>query len=318
VNLRLTDAGWRLVSVPDAEVHHKFAASNLRRVDRVPRSLYLIARSKSYFCWVNAAGSYSEAEIQRELLRFRDENTGKIECFLKRRKIDRPTAQRLLAEVQQGLADGKRDATSPRKLPSLPLDGDGEAFVPYGGRNGRLRICLILRRFARDTAAQKAVTDLAARHEVTVIHRARSRLPTVDFQDGVWLHGVKPPPIDWINLLSPGRRFAAAAAAEVLRIQPRRQFHLVADPETEVDNLRGLDLPVVRMGPEALEEYLIEATPANIGAVTNASRGDHASGAGGEQPATWLQKAARNPGSENKRGSWRARCRIAPNNDPAI
>jgi glycogen(starch) synthase len=28
VNLRLTDAGWRLVSVPDAEVHHKFAASN--------------------------------------------------------------------------------------------------------------------------------------------------------------------------------------------------------------------------------------------------------------------------------------------------
>ena len=35
VNLRLVEAGWRLVSIADAEVHHKFSESHLRSADRV-------------------------------------------------------------------------------------------------------------------------------------------------------------------------------------------------------------------------------------------------------------------------------------------
>jgi len=259
VNLRLTDAGWRLVSVPDAEVHHKFAASNLRRTDRVPRSLHLIARSKSYFCWVNAAGSHSAEAIRQELRRFADEHRGKIERFLKRRRIDRATAQRLLGEVEQGLADGERDAASPRKLLSLPAGGDAGAFKPHGTRNGGLRVCLVSRRFTHDQAMQTTAANLAAGHEITVIHRARDRLPTVEFRDGLWLHGVVPAPLAWTNLLSPTERFAAAAAAEVLRTQPRRQFQVLAGPGAETRKLRGIDLPIVTTTADALEPRLIEA-----------------------------------------------------------
>jgi len=258
LNLRLTDAGWRLISIPDAEVHHKFAASNLRRTDRVPRSLHLIARSKSYFCWVNAAGSHSAGEIRQELRRFADEHRAKIARFLKRRKIDRTTVQRLLGEIEQGLADGERDAGSPRKLLSLSAEGGAGAFKPHGTRNGGLRICLISRRFTHDAAMRKAAAGLAARHEVTVIHAARGRLATVDFQDGIWLHGVKPAPLGWGNLLHPAGRFAAAAAAEALRVQARRQFQVLASPEV-VEKLRVLNLPIVTATAVALEQRLIEA-----------------------------------------------------------
>jgi len=256
VNLRLTDAGWRLISVPEAEVHHKFAASNLRRTDRVPRSLHLIARSKSYFCWVNAAGSHSAEAIRQELRRFADEHRRKIERFLKRRRIDRVTAQRLLGEVEQGLADGERDATAPRRLLSPLVDG-ADGFNPYSARTGGLRICLVSRRFAHDKAMREAAASLvAAGHEVTAIQRGR--ISSVDFQDGVWLHNVVPRPPAWATVLSPGKRFAATVAAEIRRIQPRRRFQAVACLAAETANLDGIGLPILALPTDAPERRLTE------------------------------------------------------------
>jgi GT2 family glycosyltransferase len=259
LNLRLTDAGWRLVSIPDAEVHHKFAASNLRRTDRVPRSLYLIARSKSYFCWVNAAPIHSAEEIRRELRRFTDEHQGKIERFLKRRKIDAATAERLLAEVGQGLADGERDAASPRRLLSLPTTGAEEGFKLYRA-DGGLRVCLVSPGFTGDRAMQKAAADLVAHdYEVTVISRGRARAPSVEFQDGLWLHCVVPAPVTFATLLSPAERFATAAITEVLRIGQRRQFQVVAGRAADMEKLHGLDLPKVAVPADALEQRLAAA-----------------------------------------------------------
>jgi glycogen(starch) synthase len=258
VNLRLTDAGWRLVSLPDAEVHHKFAASNLRRTDRVPRSLHLIARSKSYFCWVNAAGSHSVEAIRQELQRFQDEHGQKVERFLKRRKIDAATAERLMAEVRQGLADGERDAALPRRLPLSLGDKETGGFAPYQALAGGLRVCLVSRRFLRDTVMREAAADLiAAGHEVTVIHGGRA--PSVDFRDGLWLHGVIPMPVAWATLFSPSDRFAAAAGPEMLRIQPRRQFQVVAGATADVGKLHGLGLPIVTLPAGAAAQRLIEA-----------------------------------------------------------
>lgn len=254
VNLRLTEAGWRLVSVPEAEVHHKFAASNLRRVDRVPQSLYLIARSKSYFCWVNAAGSHSAGEIRHELLRFRAEHDEKIERFLKRRKIDGAAAERLRTEVEQGLADGERDSAAPRRLAGSSADAGAGAFAPYRIRNGGLRICLVAGLLTLGAARKSAARLAAAGHEVTLIRPGRR--PLVDFRSHVWLHSVLPLPITTATLLSPGKRFAAAAAAEIRRIQPRRQFHAIACPAGWMTTLRDVGLPMVALSAEALERRL--------------------------------------------------------------
>lgn len=270
VNLRLVEAGWRLVSIPAAEVHHKFAESHLRRIDRVPRSLYLIARSKAYFCWVNAAAAHSPEEITAELRRFREEHGGKIARFRKRRKIDDEDARRLMDEVERGIADGARDARSPRRLLSETTLAAAEpaAFAPYPrpAPNGRLRICLIARDLSRDAATGAAALKLVAEgHEVTAIHLGRRPLPSVDFRDGLWVHGVIPPRLlgswraAWTALSSPRARFADAVADEVERIQPRRQFQLLAAAPsvvTALERLGRLDLPMA-VTTEPLEQHLL-------------------------------------------------------------
>jgi glycogen(starch) synthase len=270
VNLRLVEAGWRLVSIADAEVHHKFSESHLRSADRVPRSLYLIARSKAYFCLVNARSSHSAGEIAQELKRFQDEHQIRIERFHRRRKIDATTARRLSAEVDQGLEDGARDARSPRRLLSPAIDADVEQapFAPYPkpARSTRLRVCLVSRHLRRDEATRKAAQELVALgHEVTAIHLGRGRASYIDFDDGMWIHALVPPrvlvrrPATWATLSSPRKRFAVAVAEEVLRIQPRRQFQILAGSPSDVAalvKLRRLDLPTVTT-IEALKQHML-------------------------------------------------------------
>jgi glycogen(starch) synthase len=71
---------------------------------------------------------------------------------------------------------------------------------------------------------------LAARgHEMTVICASPYRHPFVEFTDGVWVHGV----VDSGFLARFRRNYRAAAAREIARIQPRRDFQLVCGPLTE-------------------------------------------------------------------------------------
>jgi GT2 family glycosyltransferase len=267
VNLRLGAAGWRLVSIPAAEVHHKFAASHLRSANRVPRSLYLIARSKSYFCWVHASGSHSAEDIERELRRFAAEHGQKIDRFLKRRRIDAPTASRLATEVEQGLADGKRDATAPPRL--LPPDAADQAtdgsFLPFAStaQRPRIRVCLISHHWRWNRATRRVAADLAARgHEVTVIRSGRGPRPYIEFRDGMWIHVLVPPratlrqPKSWKAALPSRSRFAAAAAAEIGRIQPRRQFQILAGAAPDIAALRRHDLPATMTAIGALEQHI--------------------------------------------------------------
>jgi len=275
VNLRLVEAGWRLVSIADAEIHHKFSESHLRSADRVPRSLYLIARSKAYFCWVNAPTAHSPEEIASELQRFQEEHRRKIDRFLKRRKIDAATAQRLADEVEHGIADGARDARLPRRLLSAAIVADVERapFAPYPKpARTQLRVCLVSRHLQRDEATGKAALELVAQgHEVTAVHLGQGRASYIEFRDGMWVHGLVPPrvlagrPATWTMLSSPQRRFATAVADEVQRIQPRRQFQILAGSPSDVAaivKLGRLDLPTAVTTIEPLEQHMLQLVTA--------------------------------------------------------
>jgi glycogen synthase len=276
VNLRMVEAGWRLMSIPDAEVHHKFAESSLRRVDRVPLSLYVIARSKSYFCWVNGPRVYSAEDIARELQRFQEEYRLKIKRFLHRRKIDATTARRLADEVEQGLADGARDARSPRRLLSPAALAGANPFVPYPkpARDPRLRVCLASRHPWRHKATRMAALELVERgYEVTVIQLGEGCAPSVDFRDGMWLHGMVPPhlpawwPATWTAPWPTRSWFAAAVASEIQRIQPRRQLQILIGLRRDVTAIKrlGLGIPAMAITAEPLEKHMIQAIALNLG-----------------------------------------------------
>jgi glycogen synthase len=101
---------------------------------------------------------------------------------------------------------------------------------------------------------------------VTVIELGRGRQPGVEFRDGMWVHGIVPPPAlaswraAWSALSSPRARFAAAVADEVERIQPRRQFQILAGPPSMVAAIERLDrvgLPTVATTITPLEAHML-------------------------------------------------------------
>lgn len=253
VNLRLFDNGRKLALIPDAEVHHKFSASSVRAADRVPRSMYLIARSKSYFCWVNARGRHSVAQISDNLAKWRRKQRRKLRRLRFVRKIDATACKRLIEEVEKGVEDGARDARSQvaRRLISEELVrkyASGE-FQPYlAPKSAGLRLCFLSHEFPPHGQTEigqwtrEVALDLATRgHEVTVICVSPERYPSVDFADGIWVHRIIAKPISKALReefpFAPPRllRYSAAVADEIVRTRPRRDYQVVIGPLVDLE-----------------------------------------------------------------------------------
>jgi glycogen(starch) synthase len=248
VNLRLADGGWRLALVHDAEIHHKFLANYLRTADRVPRSMYLIARSKAYFCWVNALGRHSAAQISDNLSRWRRKQRRRLRQMRLLRKIDGAAWERLIGDVEKGLEDGARAARSQRARPLLSeilaRDLAREEFRPYrAAKQSRLRLCFLSRDFpphGQDEIGrwthEAAVTLAALGHEVTVLCLSHERHPHVDFVDGVWVHRLVAKPLskslreEFPFIPASLLGYSAAIAEEVARTRARRDYQVVIAP----------------------------------------------------------------------------------------
>jgi glycogen synthase len=268
VNVRLVDRGWKARIVADAEVHHKFAASHLRTVDRIPRSMYVTSRSKAYFCCVNAIKTFTLREIVGYLVRFiQSEHRWKRQLYLSG-KIERGACDRLIAEVEKGVADGVRDAfaQAQRQLISQAVldryaPEQFKRFPLMRAAESRLRICLLsqdypplgnggIGQWTRETAI-----GLAERgHEVTVVARSSEGHSYVDFCEGVWVHRIHPDPAppDIVRASYPAPTalvdYSYTAMAEIRRIQPRRGFQVISGPIWDLEpllSLKVLDIPTV-------------------------------------------------------------------------
>ncbi len=278
VNLRLVDSGWRLKLIPQAEVHHKFAQNQVRGADRVPQSMYLIARSKSYFCWTNAVKLHSAAEIERHLLTFSKMRTKRIRNLHGKGKIDAATCARLIDEIGRGLSDGAQDARSQRGRSLLSHDliqeHETAEFKSYRAprpADARMRLCLLSRAYppfgedeigqwTRDTAL--ALTERG--HEVTVICLSPHRHAFVDFIDGIWVHGLlnRRFLVDLSAETAPASRiqlnYRVAVAQEIARIQPRRHLQLICSPLVDIE----ASVAVRRTGlPSVLTLHAARQTP---------------------------------------------------------
>jgi len=266
VNVRLVDAGFGLVIAPQAEVHHKFAPNDVRAADRVPRSLYLIARSKSYFCWRNAISLHGERRVREYIAAYRNRRQNVVRTMFDKNRIDGETRDRLIAEIARGVEDGTRAARSnaARVLISETLL---ETHAPDPYRRfpqplplaERMRICIVataypphgndlLGRWTQDFATQMAMRG----HEITVIFQSADQPAKVDFAEGVWLHAVAAP-----------RLTSAAVAAEIARIQPRRAFQIVCRPV--LDHGGAMWLRCIRLSlTGALDPALLRRDPLSL------------------------------------------------------
>lgn len=249
--LRLIDAGHEVRLIASAEVHHKYAPSHVRTPKGVARSWLPFLRSTAYYL-LHAAppGEGLLPALQRLEARkaqFR-EDTRWMELVA---KLPPAEVARLHAEIEAGAQAGIQAAFRhparrllrhpPPPPPWLPFER-----LPAGQR---LRIALVSPQYPPAICGGVGVfmhqlaTQLGALgHEVTVITRSVGD-PTVDFEDGVWVHRIRdtvPPPEfeapDGMPEMPPGQRIAALCVlAELDRMQPRRRFHWVLGSTWQVD-----------------------------------------------------------------------------------
>ncbi|WP_176787277.1 glycosyltransferase [Sphingomonas sp. NFR15] len=269
VTVRLHDRGWGSAIVPEAEIHHKYEASHMRTATRVPRTMYPTARSKAYFCCVHGGRRRPLYNVMAYLADFvRKERAWKNDLF-RYGHADQATIERLIEEVEQGVRDGVRDAFYHHGPQGLLADGaadsagDSAEFLPFPlplSAQDRLRLCFLSQDYPPVGSGgigqwtREMAIGLAARgHEVTVICRSETDYPYIDFIEGVWVHRIVVGPADPaeaeredvpLALLN----YSASVAAEIERIQARRQFQVVCGPIFDLEPLaalRCLDIPTV-------------------------------------------------------------------------
>ncbi|TCS98798.1 hypothetical protein EDC36_104222 [Tepidimonas ignava] len=200
--LRLLQAGWRIATVPGAEVHHAYAPSHLRSPQRVPTTLLPTARSKVYYALRHNAVQNPVPLAQRQ----RDDLLASVAHLQAAGKIGAEHAQRLRHDVVQGAREATYDAFAHPcgKTITLP-DPDPAAFTAHAplwqrqGHAAALRVALISRNYPPQPLGgigrythtlARALAELG--HEVHVIAQSPDPEPRTDFENGVWVHRITP------------------------------------------------------------------------------------------------------------------------------
>lgn len=248
VIVRLVDAGHKVKYMPSAEIHHKYAESHLRNADKIPKSIYLPARSKAYFCVKNAVPSYSLDEVFEHLERYRSDLRRDYDWYLEHGKIDSEHHKRLHDDIDRGIRDGISDAyayphrqlISPQQIESLA--GEFKPVKTMLPAAQRIKVCLLSKDYPPAQCGgigvwthELAIGLAAFGHEVTVITCGKDH-PTVDYENGVWVHRIVPqhqpnrhsPPLP--DLPQVIKDYAYTAYDEVMRVNVIRGLDIVSSP----------------------------------------------------------------------------------------
>lgn len=246
VMVRMLDAGWRVEYVPSAEVHHKYAASHLRSADRVPKSIYFSVKSKAYFCVRHGAPARSMHEVLDHLKEYEAGLRRDYAWYLEHGKVTPEHHRQLLDDITRGLRDGIANgfANAARLLTEAAV---ARLAQPFRGFNPprigeRLRICFLSQEYPPrhcggigNWTHELAVALARAGHEISVVTKGDGH-PTVDFEDGVWVHRIQPvwqpqrnqPALP--DLPQVIKDYAYSAYDEVMRIHVRRGLDVVSSP----------------------------------------------------------------------------------------
>lgn len=171
IKLRLDQAGWKSAVVPDAQVQHKYAASERRTEQRVPTDLTEIGASKAYFC-----KKHLKSDVPSALDAFTAHQNERVMGLAKAQH------GKLMASLAGGYAAGSKRQSRYLKSSQAPQ------FQKFPIKSGP-HVVLCTRR--QDSAwLQSCATRLSdAGCRVCVIQMVSSiRYFQARFQAGYWLH----------------------------------------------------------------------------------------------------------------------------------
>lgn len=196
---RLVDAGYHVKVIPDAQVHHKYAASHIRSEKGLPKTWYQIAKSTAYYCIRNAPPSEPLYAVLRLIEQHRARITADTHWAASQDGWSDSLVSEMLGTLESGIADGIKAAFAEpwRQLLKPCCSKDEWLTLPRTlSAGGRRRVALVTELYPPRPCGGVAVFmhQLAEKlaelgHEVTVITFGEpGRSHTVDFESGVWVH----------------------------------------------------------------------------------------------------------------------------------
>ncbi len=176
LKLRLDLAGYSCAIVPEAQIHHVFAASPRRRADRVPTDLSEIAASAAYF--INRYSSDFAADVER----FRNLRKTWLSRLIRRKAITKEEFAKLSHDLDTGIEAGKA-----RQQQLATLDAAPQPFLPFSPRF--TPHVVVVARYSQIKWARALARSLEKNGvSVSVIHiRASYKSFRARFDTGIWM-----------------------------------------------------------------------------------------------------------------------------------
>lgn len=175
---RIDRTGWKTAIVPNAQVHHGFAASDRRSANRVPTDLFEIGASKAYFCKTHMGD-----EFELALRDFTNEQLIRLTTFVEQHKLRRRDVTPLMVSLADGMSDGLQRELKVKD--NLEASNRFHRFETH--KSEHVVVCV---RPQDLTWMQKTVPTLVEAGKcVSVIQLLPSpRYFQVSFKEGYWLH----------------------------------------------------------------------------------------------------------------------------------
>jgi GT2 family glycosyltransferase len=192
---RLVDAGYRLNQLPDAWVHHQFAASHLRNAAKVTFDRYPVIKNKVYFSLVNNHGHHGVAAVLRDALQFHAEEAWGIhhntqQGLIPPAMIERfdTTSERAIAA---GLLAGLRGQRRLRPAGFFAaLQAPFLSFLPKRPPGERRVLCFADPDALPEAARASEAEARAAGHHVHRLQRAAAA-ESCGFAGDHWVHALR-------------------------------------------------------------------------------------------------------------------------------
>jgi glycogen(starch) synthase len=256
---RVNDAGGLIAQLPRAVVHHRQGPSVLRKANRVSRHWRPLIKNRIYFGLRNGARHHTPWEILANAIAEIEDHRRAVERSIASGELKPADRARFEEEALSGVADGLAAARAPqRKL--MRATKAPPPFHPFPTRTppgGRLCLALVTQDYppGQNGGIARNVFELARAwatlgHHVHVFTRTRAAPPSLDFEDGVWVHRIEPqggaPPPDLVAPETIPQSIwdhSHAMFEEVARLDARRHVDLVYAPLWDCEPVAFLHEP---------------------------------------------------------------------------
>jgi glycosyltransferase involved in cell wall biosynthesis/GT2 family glycosyltransferase len=256
---RVNDAGGLIAQLPRAAVHHKYAPSFMRKANRVGRHWRPLIKNRIYFGLRNGARHRSPWEILGNTIAEVEDIRRDVERNIAAGELTLADRERFEEEALSGVADGLAAARAPQRKLMRPHSAP-PPFLPYPTRTppgGRLCLALVTQDYppGQNGGIARNVFELARAwaalgHHVHVFTRNRVEPPSLDFEDGVWVHRIDaqegPPPPDLVAPETIPRALwdhSRAMFDAVAKLDERRRVDLVYAPLWDCEPVAFLNEP---------------------------------------------------------------------------